>query len=51
MMQYDFVDESTEIGGMNSLDTKENMQMYQTYPQQDRYRNLIRNEFKKESLF
>jgi hypothetical protein len=38
MMQYDFVDGSTEIGGINGLETKENMNFYQTHQPQDRYR-------------
>jgi hypothetical protein len=38
MMQYDFVDGSTELGDINGLETKENMHLYQTHQSQDRYR-------------
>ncbi|CAF4608464.1 unnamed protein product [Rotaria sp. Silwood1] len=37
MMQYDFVDESTEIESSNGLETKENMNFYQTYQPQDSF--------------
>jgi hypothetical protein len=37
MMQYDFLDASTEIGGIHGLETKENMHLYQTNQSQDRY--------------
>ncbi|CAF3909451.1 unnamed protein product [Rotaria sp. Silwood1] len=36
-MQYDFVDESTEIESSNGLETKENMNFYQTYQPQDSF--------------
>lgn len=38
MMQYDFIDGTTEIENSNGLETKENMQFYQTYQTQDRYK-------------
>jgi hypothetical protein len=38
MMQYNFVDPSTETGGINGLEMKENMHLYQTHQPQDRYR-------------
>jgi hypothetical protein len=38
MMQYDFVDGSTDIEIIGGLETKENMHSYQ---QQDRYRKII----------
>jgi hypothetical protein len=41
MMQYDFVDGSTDIEGINDLETKENMHLYQTYQPQDRYKRCI----------
>ena len=35
-MQYDFFDGSTDIGGFNGLETKENMSFYSTPSSQDR---------------
>ncbi|CAF3516579.1 unnamed protein product [Rotaria sordida] len=37
MMQYDFIDESTDIECRNGLETKENMNFYQTYQPQDSF--------------
>lgn len=37
MMQYDFVDQTTDIDGISNLETKENMNLYSTQPAQDRY--------------
>lgn len=41
MMQYDFVDGSTEIGIIGGLETKENMHLYQPHQQQDRYKRFV----------